>query len=293
MIHVDKSAFRKEGREINVTFLRDCFNEDESRFIPDIATPEAFADYRKKVYLNRWLPLLLEEQSGHCCYCMRSVGMKSRINIEHVIPKACDEAAFNRYTADAPVLGRDVMPAQEFKKLPFRTQDDIESSPLMPHTIAHTNLLVACNGIRNTRPEWCCCNNLRHNDYLKPLMLVKGGESLVMYDVNGLMSIQPPEPSWKNILEELNSETYQEIRIVWRHIACNTSLTLNAIQQLQSLLDRINLFKEAFGMDNFLDIAENYQRYAGELKQDGNMFYWNLLMSYSWFFTYYKAQITP
>lgn len=289
MIHINKDKSYEFGRHINSLFLRDCFNPDEASFIPEVDLESSFDSYRANNYRKQWLPLLLQEQNGVCCYCMRTLGPGARINIEHIVPKVTDEDMFARYVSASAVIKRHVMHASDYK-LRVKKIEDIELYAEMPHMIAHTNLLATCNGTRNSLRKWCCCNNLRGNDYIRPMMLNPGEEHLVRYDENGIMYIHPAEDSWSGILKELNTETYQEIRTVWRHIAVNTGIDIRDFnsETTSELPFRINLFKSAFKVDNFLDIDEQYRRYAGELKPNGNMFYWDLLVAYKWFLEYYR-----
>lgn len=197
-----KSISGKE-REIDIAYLQDCFNDESHSFYPEIDSDQSYSNFSSKKYrkgVDGWENLLLLEQNGRCCYCMRKLDNCAR-NIEHVVPRNINtenpEEEFQKYAKAASIIEDNVILASNFTKTKFEDSEDIRKAVKMPHRIALQNLLVSCNGKFGTPSSGCCCNNARSNDFLQPLMLMQDGANKVYYDgISGVVTNYPFEPSW-------------------------------------------------------------------------------------------------
>lgn len=312
MKYIDKERYHDEAHAINVRFLKDCY-EDLDNPYPSPKDPSLFDDFSKPDYAYGkgntpgWRPLLHKEQDGRCCYCMRRLSEeRTKANYEHVIPRSLrgeqgrEEYAY--YTKHAPALQKYVALADVFAEKKFASKEDLEQEEKMPHTIALANLLAACNGVRDSEySRGCCCNHDRSDGRILPIMLMEDAADRVRYDENGILSIVGQDASWKKIIDELNDKTLQEIRSIWYHISRTTYRPENirALYEEQDMLTRsrglIELFKQAYGKDNFKDIPQEVQRYAPLTRPDAPeesapYFYLSTLLAYDWFYDYYRGE---
>lgn len=312
MKYVDKYRRHEEAHDFNVRYLKNRFGKS----FPNGREP--YKKFKRKYGGDNehpgWKHLLLEEQDGRCCYCMRRLSEeKEAVNYEHVIPCSLEgkrgQEEYAYYAEQAPAL-RDFVEmadvfAEKFRILSMRefaSVDDLDRLEKMPHTIALANLLAACNGIRNQKySRGCCCNHSRSDDRILPVMLMKDAVHRVQYDKNGILSIVGQEASWKKIIDELNDKTLQEIRSIWYYISRTTYRPENirALYEEQDMLMRsrglIELFKQAYGKDNFRDIPQEVQRYVPLTRPDApeegeSNFYLSTLLAYDWFYDYYRGE---
>lgn len=312
MKYVDKYRRHEEAHDFNVRYLKNRFGKS----FPNGREP--YKKFKRKYGGDNehpgWKHLLLEEQDGRCCYCMRRLSEeKEAVNYEHVIPCSLEgkrgQEEYAYYAEQAPAL-RDFVEmadvfAEKFRILSMRefaSVDDLDRLEKMPHTIALANLLAACNGIRNQKySRGCCCNHDRSDGRILPIMLMEDAADRVRYDENGILSIVGQDASWKKIVDELNDKTLQEIRSIWYHISRTTYRPENirALYEEQDMLTRsrglIELFKQAYGKDNFKDIPQEVQRYAPLTRPDAPeesapYFYLSTLLAYDWFYDYYRGE---
>lgn len=295
MKYIDKAPYRAAERQYVVDFLQQCFSQETNGFYPAIDSDQLYQNFSHRSFRkgsSGWEQLLLQEQEQRCCYCMRRL-QPSSLNIEHVIPRnlppATARAEFQQYTHAAPVLAREVMLSADFAQIPFQSPAAIAQEPKMPHRIALANLLASCNGKNEESPlEGCCCNNYRGHDYLLPLMLMPEVAERVSYDgKEGLIRITPSESSWEKIISLLNKDTYKEIRKIWYKIATRTTLSDATALVNYQLRERIDLFKQAFSTDNFEKLPEYLHKYISF--HDPRLTYWHLLLSFDWFFCYFRS----
>lgn len=297
MRYIDKRKQHELAHAINVRFLRDCYAQDLSHPLPSPGdTKQSFEDFKKSAYRDGpdgWKALLLNEQTAEgaprCCYCMRKLDEKAgMINYEHVIPRMLKGKAgledYEYYCRQAPVLAEHVVLADAFCNKTFTNLDDIDRETKMPHTTALTNLLAACNGTRDTfESKGCCCNGARGESRLLPIMLMQDAESFIKYDANGLViSFVKDDDTWRDTLDQLNSDTLKEIRSVWHRLSRVDRNLTGAVNM--PLKERIEWFKSAYSTDNFAELPENVRKYAGISSGTGT--YWHLLLAYDWFYYY-------
>lgn len=294
MIFIDKSSREREGRDVNIQFLKDHFDTHTLTFTIPL-DKSAYEEYVKDVrYKDIWRKYLCEEQEYICCYCMRRLTLDT-FSAEHVIPQSLygvtDRPEFQKYVTGpdaAPNIVAGVEYSSDTESRTYASESDIDVLRKMPHVISHQNLLAACRGLRNTDVNGCCCNHERGADYIVPYMLHVNGPDRFKYDPNGIMSMSPKDSSWTKIIKVLNGTTLQTIRHVWRMIAHNTKYEVRHFYHNAPELQRMMILKTAFKKNNFLDIPLKYRNYAGKIMGIGNDYTWKLLVDYSWFLQYYR-----
>lgn len=285
MQYIDKYILHPKGQVVNMRFLQQCWNDDENCMYPDIANANAlYEEYKKAVFRDQWLPLLLEEQHGRCCYCMRRLDERG-LNVEHVVPRSAKgvegHREYGKYAA-APAIHDHVALAEDMPSI--NRKEDIATLDKMPHSIAHSNLLASCKGVTGIEKEGvCCCNQARGDSFLTPLMLMKDGPDKFVYSKNGIMYLITEDNSWDMVLKKLNGDTFQQIRSIWFHLS-RTDYTVEQIMRMSNIAERIRLFKNAYNINNFESLDIEIQKYSGI---ESNT-YWDILMSFDWFYGFYK-----
>ena len=295
MRYIDKFRNHKRAHSINVRFLQDCYANDLPQPVPRPDNPSSsFDDFKKPQYRDSddgWKSLLYEEQDQRCCYCMRKLGV---VNYEHVIPRSItssDAEDIRYYMQHAQALHDFVEISDVFAAKNFSSISDIQNEKRMPHIVALSNLLVACNGKLNSQfVAGCCCNNHRGDRRMMPIMLRSDCDEVVKYDENGILRIDMDDDTLKDLMTDLNDETLQEIRAIWNKLS-TTERLLSDVGEY-SLKERIEWFKDAYGTDDFSLLPESVKRYVGFLSADNSApdFYWNILLDYDWFYMYYKSK---
>ena len=286
MQYIDKYKLHDQGHSINVHFLQSCWNEEEGRMYPDIANANALYDeYKKTVFRDKWLPVILDEQQGRCCYCMRKIDTSS-LNIEHVVPRSTKgiegHEDFKTYANAAPAIQDHVSLCEDFPSI--GSKEEITAMAKMPHSIAHSNLLASCKGVSGIEKEGvCCCNQARGDSYLTPLMLMQNGVANVTYSKNGFMYLVKEDKSWTTVINKLNSDSFLQIRSVWFHFS-RTNYSVEQITAISGIVERINLFKTAYNINNFESLDIEIQKYSGI----DSSTYWEILMAFDWFYGFYK-----
>lgn len=89
MKFINKRPYLSKEHAADVIFLQDCFDEKTEKFFPDVDSEQIYEDFKKSKYrkgANGWESILLREQDGRCCYCMRRID-NIKYNIEHIIPR--------------------------------------------------------------------------------------------------------------------------------------------------------------------------------------------------------------
>ncbi len=281
---------------MNVRYLKSVYRRNPSHPDPSPAdTGRSFRSFKR--YMNNWKPLLLEEQmsegASRCCYCMRRLNdTKGTTNIEHIIPKSLSgqggQKQYKYYASCAPVLRDHVLMADEFVQK-ITAVDDLDHETHMPHPIALSNLVVACNGIRDTfKSKGCCCNAAHNSNIIMPIMLMKKAETDVRYDENGIITISCNDGTLNAIKDELNADTLKEIRSVWYYLS-RIKVDMTQVE-LMPKTERMKWFKEAYGTDDFSTLPDEVKRYSSVLDRSDEDTYWKLLLAYDWFY-YYQGYV--
>lgn len=290
MRFIDKRALFWRSHLINLRFLQDCYCDEDSCFIPRVDSNDFFECFKRPQYRkgeSGWEKLLLEEQEYRCCYCMRRLFPETQgtITIEHIIPRSIQSGVeFDYYLQQAPVLNEYVAASDQFE---IHSRDELNSILRMPHMIALTNLLVACNGKVGIHDNGCCCNNSRGNDRVLPIMLREDVLRNVSYDCYGILYIADMDNTLDGIVCDLNDDTLKEIRSVWYHLS-SSSVTEDEIIHYDKW-QMIALMKEVYQVSDFTVIPEEVRRFVGDITIDEDDHYFRLLKDYSWFLSYYRS----
>lgn len=211
------------------------------------------------------------------------------MNYEHIIPRSLSgadgQAQYTYYSSKAQALRDHVIMADDFVTKTFNAVSDINNEIRMPHITGLSNLVVACNGKRDS---WvttgCCCNGNREDDKIMPIMLMQNADTDVKYDENGILTISCNDGTLDKIIKELNEITLQEIRSVWYHLSRVNKDVAHA--ETMPKIERANWFKEAYKKSSFIDIPEEAKRYSCVLDNTEADTYWHLLLAYDWFYYY-------
>lgn len=225
--------------------------------------------------------LLLEQQHGHCCYCMRTIAFKRHTTLEHVIPHHLKDLKYlacywNRF----PRL-RHYISYVEIEKNPNRRI----SIPPYPHFCAYDNLVISCDGSipDPKQPEkvlpsrlHLCCNNARGNENIVPLFFIRRIHKEIVYEADGEMTYDETKYAKTIYAINLEHETLKLMRRTWANLVRGSRFTINDVQKACS----DNLLRKKILEASPIPIQD-----VKNLQAD---IYWNTLYSYQWFFHYFK-----
>jgi len=261
---------RKKGHSILGKFFRQGWDKVLGKYVNT-----SYKDLQREGKMTR---LLLREQKGLCCYCMRHISYKNHTTIEHILPrksKADDHSTITYYLNSARFMKRyvkwsDEPPTKRVKVPPY------------PHYCAYENLVASCDGsvVDVHNPEECyparlhnSCNNYRDCDKIIPLFYDKHAKDILCYESDGELTFD--EDLYGETIKAVNLEfpTLKLIRKVWAEICLSYSpkdvkFAQNDESKRQEIIDSTNL--DVF--DSFLMTYPNI---------------WNLLYEYRWFYTYF------
>lgn len=124
--------------------------------------------------------ILIAEQNGRCCYCMRRLKNDGTTTREHLIPnKTKDQVEFNEYLIPQTILNNNVCFAPDF------ITNQVNTYPPYPHTVAYHNLTASCDGKINGNGKSLCCNLKRGNKFIDPIVLYPNIRNEIVYSKNG------------------------------------------------------------------------------------------------------------
>lgn len=275
MRHIDKKLHKRQGEQIVSEFLArfyqryNCYPDDMyAAFSKEYDDSHNHAIFRKRLIDE----VLIPEQDGLCCYCLRRLSGCIKPNVEHIMPN---------HAADKNELDLYRKRPTELNGLPH--SDDFKSTasgfnPPHPHSIAYQNLVVSCDGLlfeESKKPV--CCNLKRRHSFVPPFILYPDIQETFQYWPDGTAEwIQDPEPpeSQTNAVRilKLNQFILKMVRRIW--FFC----TDNGLNPHGGNRDEI--INTMFG---FLDAGEaNEANMLMNFKKDK---YWNLLLQYDAFAT--------
>lgn len=262
---------RKRGHAIVGKFLRDGWNTELGKYVNS-----TFDDFKRKREFKR---LLLSEQNYHCCYCMRSISIKHKTTIEHLLPRKTnkeDSLTICHYLNTAQFMKRYVRWTEEPPRYKIKV-------PPYPHYCAYENLVASCDGsvwdinqpnlyagnIHNT------CNNVRSDKEIIPLFYDSQVERRLLYERDGELTYD--EAKYGATIEAINLEhrTLKLLRKIWAQIA-KTHYTK---EDVKSAIDDEKLRQKILGVLRIQ--AADY-----DFLQRKNI--WSLLYEYNWFYDYFR-----
>lgn len=232
--------------------------------------------------------LLVEEQEGFCCYCMRRLHLQKKrknVTLEHVIPHKVTQEEWDRdkvhYRKFAKLSDRDVTvcpggrlinPASKFGMPPF------------PHFLSYDNLVASCDGrtLNKDGQEVAhhCCNNKRGNNYVEPLYFHSNVSTEISYDSRGHIICDDEYVPYLNEDTGVNimCQFLNDVRLFWKKVA-DSEYTSDQIHEAVNNPDlRIDIIDDIFTNDptgHWLFLTEQNA--------------WYLFSDYDWFYTYYKG----
>lgn len=225
--------------------------------------------------------ILLKEQHGRCCYCMRRIdGLPpEEVSIEHVIvnhPK--DDNDYNQYLGKSEQLdAADMIPSSEFiaRQTP---------PPPYPHSVAYENMLMSCAGHCHLGVGTSfTCNNYRAHKFVHPLPLTTNINKEIKYRTDGSVywvnETDTVNPTVDNL--GLNYVVLQLIRRIWYKVA---SKGLNV-----HICNRQELIYEVLG--EMIDEGKDDAAMQTLFLFANNTWYWDLLLQFDYFDD--KAKFEP
>ena len=217
--------------------------------------------------------ILLEEQGGRCCYCMRRIDdldPKER-SIEHVIvnhPK--DDNDYYQYLGKNSLLDT----ADMVSSAAFLASQS--TPPPYPHSVAYENMLISCAGHCHLGVGTSfTCNGFRGHKFIHPLPLMANITHEVKYLKNGFVYWVNETNSMKPTIEclGLNNDVLKLIRRVWYKLS---SMENNATD-----CNRQQLAYEVLG--EMLDEGASDSYIQTLFLFAHNDWYWNLLQQFNYF----------
>lgn len=280
-IDKDRQDYRVPGLQINRRILNSHW--DGKRYV------NLHYDVVDKTDLTR---LLVEEQNGYCCYCMRRLHMQQdghhrrNVTLEHVIPHKIsqeeweyDKEKYRKF----PILVNNVKichggelddPAVKFGMSPF------------PHFLSYDNLVASCDGQTVNQDgreiERHCCNNMRGNNYVEPLFFHQNVSDVIDYDNRG--HVKCPE-EYAPYLQEGNgrakgvnimSPFLNDVRLFWKQVA-DSEYSVADIHEAEDNEElRIDIIDDIFTIDPSGHWLFLYGHKA-----------WCIFADYEWFYGHY------
>lgn len=255
MNYIDKTTNADAANEIVTDFL------EETRRRGNNPGYKLFALTPLKDQLR---DLLIAEQQGYCCYCMRKLAKDETTTLEHVIPRGSDEAECNGYLTRYAKYFSNIVHLDAF----VRTW----SYPPYPHSVSYYNLMASCNGLLTEGSRDCsCCNNKRGHDEIIPLPFISTINGLIKYTSSGRVYATDGDIQKDDAIRvlSLNTGTLKEIRKLW-HSAKEKGVDVTTKAELLSVFD-----------NDILKMSKDFLKYYQ------NEYYFNLFQSYKWFYGYY------
>lgn len=267
MRYINKNCkkHKREGHSIINSLIRNCWKKDIKRYVN--------LDYDELNKNKKFKSLLLKEQRGYCCYCMRDISLE-KVTLEHVMPHHIDgekqeEEKKHYYFYISPrkiIYQPDIDPNKKLRCPPY------------PHCIAYENLTASCDGaIYEGGEEYKlhrCCNNKRENDKIIPLFFLPDVGEIIIYAKDGRLVFAD---EYKKTIDSLNLEcpSLRLIRKVWARIKKNN-------------IPIVEIKAAKHDWDKRMDIIVSLSLDGSEENNIKNNLYWNLLLQFHWFYNYYN-----
>lgn len=217
--------------------------------------------------------ILLDEQGGRCCYCMRRIGelAPEERSIEHVIvnhPK--DDDDYNQYLGKSLQLDA----AEMISSSDFLARQT--PPPPYPHSVAYENLLMSCAGHCHLGVGTSfSCNNYRGHKFVHPLPLMGDVAAEVKYRKNGFVYWENEADTENPTLEllGLNYDILKLIRRIWYKLSYTGLDVVNCNRQLV-VYDVLGDMMDEGASDAVLQMLFLFA---------DNEWYWGLLCQFDYF----------
>jgi hypothetical protein len=259
----DNKKYKTRGHDIIHSFIDGCWQNNSNKYVnlgyDELKRNENFND------------LLLEEQKGFCCYCMRKIPV-NKLTLEHVMPRNIKTDIANEvkhyYQFISPQRVQYLSQINPNNKLKY---------PPYPHCIAYENLTASCDGsIYEEGGKYrlhACCNNKRENEKIIPLFFLPRIHYILIYEEDGRLTYTEEYDSTIKSLN-LDCNSLRLIRKVWACIRNNNVkiADVRAAEKDKSLRKDIIV---QLGLDRTEE---------SNIKND---LYWELLLQFHWFYGYF------
>lgn len=276
MEYIETLHRQVDGNNITERYLADkCVVSENGR---QVYRNIDYSNTFRPDYSNEMAILLGDVQNDMCCYCMRQLPKGSpQITLEHIIPQSSSIDQFNRYIS----LGYNELSEINLIHTDVFSGKSISTPrPPLPHAVAYHNFLISCDGsFIPDNNSHLCCNNARQEKLLIPVFFDADIEQNIEYTPSGEAKAADKARQKSNITvaisaAKLNCKPLREIRRIWyclRHIDLDT--IISAVNDRRTKI--ILIMKHC--KDN--NLLNKYTIYP---------YKWELLLSYSWFHSYYK-----
>lgn len=288
MIYIDKQQNIADGEGYTRDYLEDSYDVSSHSFIPSLQSEESFNRFRNQQYNSHsphadadFKSLLLREQEGRCCYCMRRISANmDDSNIEHLVPKkslAADYAYYARYSES---LNYHVCHSETFESRRYVDKHAVAGVQKLPHIVAYENLVASCMDAHH-------CNSARGNEKMPPLPIVRDIESKYFYSPSGVIVSNDADSEYERAIGRLglNYETLKNIRLLWRKTV-SSGYNHAQILSITDVSDKHAFLCALFGLRSVSELKPKWQNFA-PAGQNGSTYYWDLFVRYDWFYEYY------
>lgn len=269
MKFIDKTLNQIIGNNLLKLFLLSRWNNNTNRY-----TSIGYSNQKFKQNLRPNLKqLLLNEQSNLCCYCMRQINNDDTTTLEHIVPKSTStQVGLNQYTHFA-IINDNVCLQSVFDNA--TTQ---QNTPPYPLEIAYENLTASCKGDLPGGVTYHICNHKRGSDFIEPLFYVSTIEIEITYRKAGILFSTNSAYDTSITTLNLNYDSLEHIRQIWYHIS------------VENLADIENATTEAARNEILtLNLISLPQARRTQLIADFKTeTFWNILLQYKWFYSYYQ-----
>ncbi|NBK99891.1 MAG: hypothetical protein EOM50_18145 [Erysipelotrichia bacterium] len=270
MQFISKFKYRKKGHRIFKAFIKNKWDNDSQKYIN--------LNYNELKRYKVFKYLLLKEQQGFCCYCMREIPF-NEVTLEHVMPHHLDDKKRQEEIMYYSKFGR-----LKRGKITYCPDEELSTklhTPPYPHCIAYENLVVSCQGkVFEGGEKYVlhkCCNNFRGNNKIIPLFFIPRVVEIVRYEIDGTLTYFEKYDSTIKSLNLMHS-TLIFMRKTWAKIVIN-KISLNQVNKaLTDIEIRANIIDD-------IDINLSERK---NLRID---LYWKLLIEYHWFYKYFQRMM--
>lgn len=298
---INKATHRVAGNQVSKDYLDNCCKRADGRYHNvrydkrDSGTGLCFCNANHGAYRKEMTKILLNNQNGYCCYCMRKlktsqdeIDSDEVITREHIIPRDFTQAQNRKvqdYYQNCPNLAADkVILTDEFESATCT-----QTLPPFPHIIAYDNLVASCNGtfpyVRNASggKSKICCNEARKSNDAFPVYFINNIEEMIDYKENGDIYIKTTvNRDNRNRIEDvikhanLACDMLKDIRRLWfilSHVPKERIYGSTTGSQRDALLSEM-LYKTEYFDEHTPYLHDNYQ------KDD----FWHTFMLYDYFY---------
>lgn len=304
-INKNKGTNKRDAEKVVKEYLNKYCLKSDGRYHSiryddrDPGTGPSFCKAEAGSYRKRLTNILLNNQDGYCCYCMRKIKTAQHeedsdevVTREHIIPRGfttANKSKVTDYYQQCPEM-EEVILTDEFEDIAHSQVNDL---PPYPHKVAYQNLVASCNGtfpyVRNdkqNKPK-ICCNEARHEKDAFPVYYFQDIESCIHYLPNGDIQIRASVSTDKqNEINDvitnakLNCDELRDIRRLWyilSHVSKERIYNCRTEEQRNYLLSEL-LWKDEFYDESSADLHRCFVKDV----------FWATFMLYDYFYDYFQ-----